>query len=146
MPTDRELAEATHQFYENIVSSQEWQKELREGRQTLDEVQRILGCYTIDLSDEKMRERFTARRGPVSVEVLPSRFITEAYELKEKGETWRWAELMVPVPAWWLRHTEFFTPIEDLRCMQTTLEYDPELGLIAPTAEQTIPTSVMLIE
>lgn len=135
-PTDRDLAEATYRFYERVTASREWQQELQEGRQTLAKVQDMLGCYTIDLSDEEMRQLFTARRGYVSVEVLPSPLVSEAYSLKEKGESWRLPELMVPVPLWWLKEKAYFSPVEDLHCMQTTLEYDPELGLSAPTAEQ----------
>jgi CRISPR-associated endonuclease/helicase Cas3 len=136
-PTDRELADATHELYDHVLHSEDWQREFQEGRQTLKEVQQILGCYTIDLSDEEMRERFTARRGQVSVEVLPIAFVQEAYELKEHGEGWRLPELLVPVPAYWLKRASFFTPIEDLHCIQTTLEYSQELGLVAPSTEQT---------
>ncbi|MGB9661606.1 MAG: CRISPR-associated helicase Cas3' [Moorellaceae bacterium] len=135
-PTDRELADAAHKLYEHVMATEDWKQEFQEGRQTLEEVQRILGCYTINLSDEEMRERFTARRGQVSVEVLPHIFVREAYEFKERGEGWRLPELLVPVPIYWLRRKEFFTPIEDLHCIQTTLEYSSELGLIAPAKEQ----------
>lgn len=135
-PTDYELAEATNKLYEHVMASEGWKKEFEEGRQTLKEIQHILGCYTINLSDEEMRQRFTARRGHVSVEVLPYVFMHEAYELKECGEGWRLPELLVPVPVYWLRRSEFFTPIEDLHCIQTTLEYSAELGLIAPKKEQ----------
>jgi CRISPR-associated endonuclease/helicase Cas3 len=45
-----------------------------------------LGCYTIDLADEEMRALFTARRGTLSVEVLPAQFVEEAYDLKEKAK------------------------------------------------------------
>ncbi|MBC7216914.1 MAG: CRISPR-associated helicase Cas3' [Candidatus Caldatribacterium sp.] len=137
-PTDRELADATYKLYDHVMASEEWKREFQEGRQTLKEVQQILGCYTINLSDEDMRERFTARRGQVSVEVLPATFVQEAYELKQRGEGWRLPELLVPVPVYWLRRSDFFTPIEDLRCIQTSLEYSSELGLIAPTMEQTV--------
>jgi hypothetical protein len=60
---------------------------LAEGRATLDELQRILGCYTIDLSDEVLRERFTARRGMVTVEVLPAQFVEEAVPAQGAGRT-----------------------------------------------------------
>lgn len=45
-----------------------------------------------------MRARFTARRGTISVEVLPSALVQEAYRLKEAQEGWRLPELLVPVP------------------------------------------------
>ncbi|MEM4382162.1 MAG: CRISPR-associated helicase Cas3', partial [Candidatus Caldarchaeum sp.] len=70
-PTDRDLAQATEALYAHVIPTQDWQDELAAGRETLQYVQRVLGCYTIDLSDEELRERFTARRGMVSVEVLP---------------------------------------------------------------------------
>lgn len=129
IPTDHDLAEVVSELYKRVASSPDWYEELKAGRQTLDEIQRILGCYTIDLSDEEMRSRFTARRGQVSVEVLPADFIQEAYELCERDEGWRLPELLVPVPVYWLTQAEFFRPMEDLRCIQTILEYDNELGL-----------------
>jgi CRISPR-associated endonuclease/helicase Cas3 len=144
-PTDGELAEATYKLYERVMASEEWKREFEEGRQTLREVQGILGCYTIDLSDEEMRARFTARRGQISVEVLPSALVQEAYELKERGEGWRLAELLVPVPVYWLKQAQLFTPIEDLRCFQTTLEYSSDLGLAAPAAEER-GTGYMVVE
>jgi CRISPR-associated endonuclease/helicase Cas3 len=102
----------------------------------LDELQRILGCYTIDLSDEALRERFTARRGMVTVEVLPAQFVEEADQLKEQGELWRLPELLVPVPIWWFRvFAEQFSPISDLGVVQTTLAYDAELGLRSDFSE-----------
>jgi CRISPR-associated endonuclease/helicase Cas3 len=133
MPTDGELAQATHQLYERVVPTEEWQRELAEGRATLDELQRILGCYTIDLSDEVLRERFTARRGMVTVEVLPAQFVEEAYQLKEQGELWRLPELLVPVPIWWFR--EFagcFDSDSDLRVIQADLPYTEALGAAVP--------------
>lgn len=129
-PTDADLMQATNQLYECVTTTGEWQQELALGRQTLDEVQRILGCYTIDLSDEEMRERFTARRGVVSVEVLPSQFRDEAYRFKEQGEGWRLPELLVPVPIWWFKQfSGSFSPVSDLGVVQTTLAYDAKLGL-----------------
>ncbi len=132
LPTDEDLARATDALYRKVMATEEWREELVEGRRTLIEIQEILGCYTIDLSDEEMRGRFTARRGVVSVEVLPSEFVEEAYRLRERGQSWRIPELLVPVPIYWLRQREFFAPIADLRCFQTTLRYDPEYGLQAP--------------
>jgi CRISPR-associated endonuclease/helicase Cas3 len=99
----------------------------------LDELQRILGCYTIDLSDEVLRERFTARRGMVTVEVLPVQFVEEAYQLKEQGELWRLPELLVPVPIWWFR--EFagcFDSDSDLRVIRADLPYTEALGATVP--------------
>ncbi|MDN5331058.1 MAG: CRISPR-associated endonuclease/helicase Cas3 [Tepidanaerobacteraceae bacterium] len=136
IPTDRDLAELTHTLYEQVFSSDDWKKEFLEGRNTLDEVQRILGCYTINLSDEEMRERFTARRGHLSVDVIPSAYVQEAYELKQKDEFWRLPELLVPVPIYWLRQSEYFAYIEDLNCIQTTLEYSSEFGLMPPSQEK----------
>jgi CRISPR-associated endonuclease/helicase Cas3 len=144
-PTDRELAQATHQLYERVVPTEEWQRELAEGRATLDELQHILGCYTIDLSDEALRERFTARRGMVTVEVLPAQFVEEAYQLKEQGELWRLPELLVPVPIWWFRVcAEQFSSLSDLHITQTTLAYDEERGLTQPSGAALFPSGVIL--
>lgn len=128
-PSDRELADATERLYQQVMASEHWQKELQEGHQTIDDLQRILGCYTIDLSDEEMRARFTARRGEVSVDVLPEPFVEEAYALKKKGEGWRLPELLVPVPIYWLQHRACFSSIPLLGCVQTSLPYDPDYGL-----------------
>lgn len=139
-PTDRDLAEAVANLYQCVIPTPDWQEELQAGRQTLHEIQRILGCYTIDLSDEEMRSRFTARRGHVSVEVLPAELVQEAYQLRERDEVWRLPELLVPVPAYWLTRSEFFTPLEDLGCIQTTLEYNSEQGLMPYHQGQEVPT------
>ncbi len=132
LPTDEDLVRGTDALYRKVIATEEWRNEVVEGRHTLVEIQKSLGCYTIDLSDEEMRERFTARRGMVSVEVLPSEFVEEAYRLHEADENWRIPELLVSVPIYWLRQREFFAPMVDLRCFQTTLRYDPEYGLQAP--------------
>jgi CRISPR-associated endonuclease/helicase Cas3 len=144
-PTDADLAWATHELYKRVVATPEWAKELKDGQQTLREVQRILGCYTIDLADEELRERFTARRGMVAVEVLPARFLEEAYALKERGEGWRLPELLVSVPMWWLKQfAEHFTPVSDLGVVQTTLSYTDELGLQPPHNQEQIVEAAIL--
>jgi len=129
-PTDKELAQATHQLYEYVLNTEAWQQELQEGRQTLDELQRILGCYTIDLTDEQLRARFTTRRGMISVEVLPQSYVQEALQLKEQGQGWRLPELLVPVPVYWLiKAPDAFQELADLQVRQTSLPYDAERGL-----------------
>lgn len=144
-PTDADLAQATHRLYARVVTTQDWHQELTQGRETLDYLQRVLGCYTIDLSDEELRERFTARRGMVPVEVLPEQFLREAYTLKESGEGWRLPELLVPVPIWWLKQfAQHFSPISDLAVVQTTLAYNTELGLqLSPDQEQTAASGII---
>lgn len=139
-PTDEDLARATHELYKRVIPTGDWQKELAAGGETLQYVQRVLGCYTIDLSDEELRERFTARRGEVSVDVLPAQFLQEAYALKECGEGWRLPELLVPVPIWWLKQfAQHFSPVSDLGVVQTTLAYNRNLGLqLSPDQEQSI--------
>ncbi len=132
-PTDADWARVTHRLYERATAAERWRGELAEGRETLAHVRRTLGCYTIDLGDEELRARFTARRGTIAVEVLPEPFREEAYALKERGEGWRLPELLVPVPLWWLtRFPEAFAPVSDLGVVQTTLPYDPERGLRSP--------------
>ena len=136
LPTDRDLAEATHRLYEHVRASADWRKELQQGRQTLEEVQRILGCYTIDLSDEEMRTKFTTRRGNISMEVLPESFLPEAYELRERGESWKVGELLVQVPIWWpVQFPERFYSSSDLRHLVSRLPYDDEVGLLPPSEE-----------
>ena len=144
LPTDGDLAHATQYLYERVMETEEWQKELQEGQKTLDDLQRTLGCYTIDLADEEMRALFTARRGTLSVEVLPAQFVEEAYALKERGEGWRLPELLVPVPIYWLRQSEFFSYASDLGCIQTLLPYDADYGLQAPTDQSQVPGGVFL--
>ncbi|RKQ88676.1 CRISPR-associated helicase Cas3' [Brockia lithotrophica] len=142
-PDETTLFRATAQLYERVVVTEEWQKELQEGRETLDVVQRILGCYTIDLSDEEMRARFATRRGVVSVEVLPESFVQEAYAFKEKGEGWRLPELLVPVPIYWLKSAEYFTLASDLKVVVTSLPYT-ELGLEVPGEGKVLPGAIIL--
>ncbi len=144
LPTDGDLAHATQCLYERVMETEGWQKELQEGRKTLDDLQQTLGCYTIDLADEEMRVLFTARRGTLSVEVLPAQFVEEAYDLKEKGEGWRLPELLVPVPIYWLKQSEFFSLASDLGCIQTLLPYDADYGLQAPTDQSQVPGGVFL--
>ncbi len=132
MPTDAELAGATHTLYSKVMATGEWKDEVEEGRRTLKEVQETLGCYTIDLSDEEMRGRFTARRGIVSIEVLPAQLREEAERLRQGGEGWRIPELLVPVPVYWLGQRELFASAADLGCIETSLPYDVEYGLHAP--------------
>jgi len=92
-----------------------------------------------------LRERFTARRGMVAVEVLPARFLEEAYALKERGEGWRLPELLVSVPMWWLKQfAEHFTPVSDLGVVQTTLSYTDELGLQPPHNQEQIVEAAIL--
>jgi len=144
VPTDGDLVQGVQSLYERVVEAEEWQKEMQEGQKTLDYLQRTLGCYTIDLADEEMRVLFTARRGTLSVEVLPAQFVEEAYDLKEKGEGWRLPELLVPVPIYWLRQSEFFSYASDLGCIQTLLPYDADYGLQAPTDQSQVPGGVFL--
>lgn len=135
-PTDEELAQATQRLYQRIVATADWQQELQEGRKTLEELQRVLGCYTIDLSDEQMRARFTARRGDLSLDVLPQAFQDEIYGLLEERKGWRLVEFLVPVPIWWLRaYPEHFNFPADLGLPVTGLPYGRELGLLPPESE-----------
>jgi len=144
LPTDGDLARATQCLYEKVMKTEEWQKELKDGQRTLNDLQRTLGCYTIDLADEEMRALFTARRGTLTMDVLPAKFVEEAYDLKEKGEGWRLPELLVPVPIYWLRQSEFFSSASDLGCIQTLLPYDANYGLQAPADRSQVPGGVFL--
>lgn len=136
-PTDRDLAQATQELYAQVTQTPAWQEALEQGRQTLQAVQATLGCYTIGLSDEKLKERFATRRGPLSVEVLPMAFLEEAQTLKERQEGWRMPELLVPVPVWWLHeYKEAFSFSAELRVLLTTLSYTPELGLCPDFVEE----------
>lgn len=76
IPADAELAGAAHMLHERVNASDGWKRELEEGRQTRREVQNILGCYTMDLSDQEMRSRLIARGWRGSVEVLVGQFPT----------------------------------------------------------------------
>ncbi len=135
-PTDEDLKAATEELYQKVMAGEAWQQELRSGQETLKDLQCTLGCYTIDLADETLRERFTTRRGMVSVEVLPERFEEEADELRKRGEKWRLLELLVPVPLWWLkvpRLGSYFSPEPLLGVVKTSLPYDDERGLSLPS-------------
>ncbi len=132
-PTNRELSEAVDQLYQTLWDTPEFQSEFQQGWQTLQEVESICGCYTIDLTEEQMRQRFTTRRGEIHVEVLPEPFQAEAYHLREAKRLWQLPDLLVSVPYWWLiRFHEYFTPARDLGVYLTTLPYDANIGLAHP--------------
>jgi len=137
IPAERDWVEVVSLLYEGIVHEDSFQRDFEEGRRTLREVQKILGCYTIDLTDEELRARFTTRKGTPSVEVLPETFLDEARAFKDQGEGWRLVEFLVPVPIWWLRaFKDWFYPTEDLGCFVTRLPYSAEEGLLSPAREE----------
>ncbi|MEW6771607.1 MAG: CRISPR-associated helicase Cas3' [Bacillota bacterium] len=137
-PADRDWVDATHSLYEETVSQPSYRREIEEGRGTLTEVQKVLGCYTINLSDEEMRAKFTTRRGPLSIEVLPEVFRDEAFAFIERNERWRLVELLVPVPVYWLAmYAEWFSLSADLDCYITVLPYSEEVGLSPPGEGET---------
>jgi len=133
-PTNMELTDATDTLYQTVWQSQAFQEELKLGETTLKEVQLVLGCFTIDLTDEEMQRRFCTRRGVVSVDVLPLPFLQEAYELRQRRTTWRLPELLVSVPYWWTaQFRDYFMPCADLGVPTTSLPYDAFVGLSHPT-------------
>ncbi|MDK2882207.1 MAG: CRISPR-associated endonuclease/helicase Cas3 [Bacillota bacterium] len=137
LPSDRDWVAVTNRLYEELASTRSYQQDMEEGRKTLREVQEILGCYTIDLSDEEMRAKFTTRRGQLSLEVLPGDLKDEAFEFMERNERWRIVELLVPVPIYWLAaFSEWFSPLPDLGCFLTELPYSKEIGLAPPGKEE----------
>jgi CRISPR-associated endonuclease/helicase Cas3 len=133
-PTNMELTDATDTLYQTVWQSQAFQEELKLGETTLEEVQSVLGCFTVDLTDEEMQRRFCTRRGVVSVDVLPLPFLQEAYELRQRRTTWRLPELLVSVPYWWTtQFRDYFMPCADLGVPITSLPYDAFVGLSHPT-------------
>jgi CRISPR-associated endonuclease/helicase Cas3 len=137
IPTAAELTEATDQLYQSIWSNDAFQQQLLVGFQTLQAVQRICGCYTIDLTDEQMRQRFTTRKGETQMEVLPEAFEQAAYKLRERKALWQLPNLLVAVPYWWLiRFPALFTPAPDLGTAIAHLPYDAQIGLTHPLTLQ----------
>ena len=133
-PTNMELTDATDTLYQTVWQSQAFQEELKLGETALKEVQSVLGCFTVDLTDEEMQRRFSTRRGVVSVDVLPLPFLQEAYELRQRRTTWRLPELLVSVPYWWTaQFRDYFMPCADLGVPTTSLPYDAFVGLSHPT-------------
>jgi CRISPR-associated endonuclease/helicase Cas3 len=133
-PTNMELTDATDTLYQTVWQSQAFQEELKLGETILKEVQSVLGCFTVDLTDEEMQRRFCTRRGVVSVDVLPLPFLQEAYELRQRRTTWRLPELLVSVPYWWTaQFRDYFMPCADLGVPTTSLPYDAFVGLSHPT-------------
>ena len=133
-PTNMELTDATDTLYQTVWQSQAFQEELKLGETTLKEVKSVLGCFTVDLTDEEMQRRFSTRRGVVSVDVLPLPFLQEAYELRQRRTTWRLPELLVSVPYWWTaQFRDYFMPCADLGVPTTSLPYDAFVGLSHPT-------------
>lgn len=136
-PTNKELSDATDQMYQHIWQSEKFQSEQQQGYETLQEVQRICGCYTINLKEEQMRQRFATRRGEIQIEVLPKQFVQEAYALRNQKRLWQLANLLLPLPYWWLiQHPQHFAPAADLGVMQTDLPYSKEIGLEHPDIVQ----------
>ncbi|WP_198469992.1 CRISPR-associated helicase Cas3' [Acetomicrobium sp. S15 = DSM 107314] len=136
-PTDQDLANATDRLYSHIMALESWNKEFNEGAQTLEEVQNILGCYTIDLSDENMRDKFITRRGQISVDVIPAAFLQDVYHLYEIGEAWRIVEYLTPVPIWWIyQFSDRFPPCKDIQHPVADLPYNSEIGLLPPYLEE----------
>ena len=132
-PTDAELRQIVAQLYDQITASADWNDEIQAGVQTLDEIQHMLGCCTIDLSDPELAGRFTARRGTISIDVLPAEFMDEACQLVEKKEHWRLPELLVPVPIYWIRtFRDRFTFAHDLNLLIANLCYSFDEGLVLP--------------
>jgi CRISPR-associated endonuclease/helicase Cas3 len=133
-PTNMELTDATDTLYQTVWQSQAFQEELKLGETILKEVQSVLGCFTVDLTDEEMQRRFCTRRGVVQVDVLPLSFLQEAYELRQRRTTWRLPELLVSVPYWWTaQFRDYFMPCADLGVPTTSLPYDAFVGLSHPT-------------
>ncbi len=132
-PTARELTQATDALYQSLWNCSDFQRELQAGYQTLKEVQHICGCYTIDLSDEQMRQKFTTRKGDIHIEALPRAFLQEAYQLREQKALWKLPNLLVSIPYWWYyRFPNYFTPVSDLNILVTDLPYDSKKGLLHP--------------
>ncbi len=140
IPTDEEWVKATNSLYNVLISTSSYQEDLQKGRKTLKEIQDILGCYTIDLSDEEMQKKFMTRKGQISIEVLPQNFKDEVFALKENGQLWRIVEFLVPVPIYWLHvYKKWFSPSEDLGVFLTDMPYNSEIGLVPPKEEEEIP-------
>ena len=136
IPEERDWVEAVGLLYEGLLNEDSFRKDFEAGRQNLQEIRQILGCYTIDLNDEELRSRFVTRKGTPSVEVLPEGFLEEALAFKEAGESWRLTELLVPVPIWWLNaFGARFYPAQHLGCLVTRLPYTAEKGLLPPREE-----------
>jgi len=138
VPEERDWVKGVSLLYEELVKDFPFRRDFELGRKTLREVREILGCYTIDLADEELRTHFATRKGTPSVEVLPEMFLDEARSFKDRGESWRLVELLVPVPIWWLNaFRDWFYPAEDFGCFVTRLPYCTEEGLLPPEKEET---------
>lgn len=71
-----------------------------------------------------------------SVEVLPESLLPEYYEHRRTKRYLLANSLLVPVSIGWLRgYREHFSLPGDLGFPVTALRYDPDLGLLAPTAD-----------
>ncbi|MBE3562735.1 MAG: CRISPR-associated helicase Cas3' [Hydrogenibacillus schlegelii] len=137
-PTDRDWLDANEEVYRTYLESRTWQAAFREGQENLEWIQKALGIFTIDLSDEEMLQRFVTRSGAMSVDVIPHRYVDEALRLIEQGDRWRLVELQVPVRIQWLHaYREAFEHYASLDTLVTQLPYDDELGLLSrPLADE----------
>ncbi|MEO0181730.1 MAG: CRISPR-associated helicase Cas3' [candidate division WOR-3 bacterium] len=130
-PSDREMREGVEEIYNHLFNSEKFRSELKDGQRDAEQLREKLGIYTLFL-DEKTEQRLT-RKGNLTVEVIPKRFVTEAYKLVEQKQSWKLPEIMVPVPWWWLKNRITQGPTS--WSLIADIDYDDVLGAIKPKTE-----------
>ena len=136
IPNERDFTKATNILYQTVSSSQKFKDDFEDGKQNLFELRKYLGNYTIDLADEEFRSRFITRKGMISVDVIPEKFVQEAYRLIDEGKKWRLVELTLPIHWYWTKiWPDRFVPLSDLGYIVAQMDYDSNKGLINPSQE-----------
>jgi len=132
-PEEQILVNATNELYREITKGEDFKKDLHEGYRNVEELQKIMGNFTVDLGDEDIRTKFMTRKGIFTVEVIPEEFKDEAYRMLEKGEKWRLVELTVPIHGYWTKiWPDSFVCVKDFGYPVIQADYNRELGLLTP--------------
>lgn len=131
MPSNKMLSEAVDKLYNEVIQTEEWQKEFNRGLQTIEEIDKMLGTYTLDMRDKDMTKYLNTRSGNITLDVIPEKFYDEAIDMYKNKRYQNLIELLVPVPIWWKnKYFKHFEKIEELGLFKVNFHYDSEIGLI----------------
>ncbi len=145
-PDQADWRDAVDKLYAHVAATQAWINAFEEGREAVHDLHRILGTFTVHLSDAELSHRFVTRRGTFTVRVLPDSLREEAMALRDCGRRWQVRDLTVPVPYWWtLVCAEAFYVCEDLELPVTRLGYCSERGLQGIAEGQTVELGAVLV-
>lgn len=103
-PEERELLGINNRLYQRIFSDESFIEKYENAKNKVEEFEKLLGTYTINLSDERMRKKFFTREtSMISQSVIPCKFREGVEKLIKNKKAWEVPEYMVSIPAWWLK-------------------------------------------